>query len=158
MALRTRKGPFTATQAGVRVATHNRVVGAVRKAIRRRMKKNPELTQVVAAQKLGISRQQMSRWMNNPGNWTLDTVADLIHAFDLQIEELRIVLDEDLRVSNYVNPMSQQARTVVPAQSGTTFTAIMPRTTFLKPITSGQTGAFKGLPTASVTTREPVAA
>lgn len=158
MALRTRKGPFTATQAGVRVTTHNRIVGSVLKAIRRRMKRNPELTQVAAAEKLGISRQQMSRWMNNPGNWTLDTVGDLIHAFNLQIEEFRVVLDEDLRVSNYVNPMSQQARTVVPAQSGTTFTAIMPRTTILKPMISGQIGAFRGLRTASVTTREPVAA
>lgn len=121
MALRTRKGPFTATQAGVRVTTHNRVVGSVLKAIRRRMRRSPELTQAMAAEKLGISRQQMSRWMNNPGNWTLDTVGDLMHAFDLQIEEFKVVLDEDLQVSNYVNPMSQQARVVYRPQAGVAF-------------------------------------
>jgi DNA-binding phage protein len=158
MALRTRKGPFTATQAGVRVTTHNRIVGSVLKAIRRRMRRNPELTQAVAADKLGISRQQMSRWMNNPGNWTLDTVGDLIHAFNLQIEEFRVVLDEDLRVSNYVNPMSQQARTAIPAQSGAAVNAITPPTTILKPALAAAHGRIRNLPTAEVTTREPVAA
>lgn len=118
MAHRTRTGPFTATQAGVRIRIHNQIIGAVRKAIKRRQGKNPELTQAVAAEKLGISRQQMGRWMNNPGNWTLDTVGDLIHAFNLQIEEFRVVLDEDRRVDNYVNPMSQQARVVYRPQAG----------------------------------------
>lgn len=106
---RSRK-PHTASQAGVRVRVHSHIVGAVRKAIIRRQRKNPELTQVVAAEKLGISRQQMSRWMNNPGNWTLDTVGDLIHAYDLQIEEFTIVLDEDLASKPGIHLMSQLAR------------------------------------------------
>jgi DNA-binding XRE family transcriptional regulator len=112
MAQKNRK-PFTATQAGMRVRARNQIVGAVTRAVRKRQRKTPALTQSIAAERLGITRQRMSTILNNAGNWTMDTIGDLIFAFDLQIEEIKIVLDEDLKVSNYVSPMSQASRGVV---------------------------------------------
>ena len=111
------KRQLTAPQAGVRVRVRNQIVGSVTRALRRRQSKNPELTQASAAQKLGVTRQLLNRWINNPANWTLDTMGDLIYAFDLQIEGLNVVLDEDLPASNYVNPLSQQGRSTAPQKT-----------------------------------------
>jgi plasmid maintenance system antidote protein VapI len=105
---------LTAPQAGVRMSTRLKLVGAVTRAVRKRQRKSPALSQSVAADRLGITRQRMSTILNNAGNWTMDTIGDLIFAFDLQIEEIKIVLDEDLKVSNYVSPMSQASRTIAP--------------------------------------------
>jgi plasmid maintenance system antidote protein VapI len=86
------------------------IVGAVTRGIRARQTKNPDATQTVAAERLGLSRQRVSSMINNPGNWTLETIADLIHAFDLQIEEMRVVLEEDLVAETYNHPLSQKTR------------------------------------------------
>jgi predicted XRE-type DNA-binding protein len=101
---------MTAPRAAARIRARAEIVGAVTRAIRARQHRNPEVSQARAAERLGISRQRMNALINHPGNWTLDTIADLIHAYDLQIAEFRIVLDEELPAENYVHPLSQVAR------------------------------------------------
>lgn len=104
------KGPYTAKQAGSRVGARLRIVGAVSKAIRKREKKNPELTRTAVALKLGVSRQRVSLILNNAGNWTLDTIGDLLSAYDLEIQDIKVALSEDLTARNYANPLSQASR------------------------------------------------
>ena len=149
---------LTATQAGVRVRARNQIVGAITRAVRKRQRKTPTLTQSIAADRLGITRQRMSTILNNAGNWTMDTIGDLMFAFDLQIEEIKIVLDEDLKVSNYVSPMSQASRGVIPQPVSSSKLTLIPTNV----VTSGgylrPDFSLMATPRPIVTIKTPVAA
>lgn len=77
-------------QASSRMKTRMRVVGAVERAYRQAKAQNPSLTHEAVARKLGVSKQQVSKWMSGPGNWTIDTMADILYAIDKAVIELRI--------------------------------------------------------------------
>lgn len=42
------------------------------------------LTKTDLAEIMGKDRAQITRWMNEPGNWTMDTVCDLLEAMDAE--------------------------------------------------------------------------
>jgi DNA-binding phage protein len=102
MTSKTKRGaPVSGAQAYARTDTRLKIVGAVMWAFKKAKKANPALTQEVIAQKLGVSKQQVSKWLTGPGNWTLETVADLLQAMDLKVEDLKVVPIGDHKQVNF---------------------------------------------------------
>jgi DNA-binding phage protein len=102
MTSKTKRGALVSgAQAYARTDTRLKIVGAVMWAFKKAKKSNPALTQEAIAQKLGVSKQQVSKWLTGPGNWTLETVADLLHAMDLKVEDLKVVPVGDHKQTNF---------------------------------------------------------
>lgn len=57
------------------------------------------------AERLGVDRSQITRWLSSPGNWTLDTLSDLLLAMGCKAT---LVANEigDVQQGNYVHPDS----------------------------------------------------
>lgn len=51
----------------------------------------------------------ISRWLNNPSNLTLDTISDLLLAFDAEAEPPEIVLFKNRPPPNYMHPLMARA-------------------------------------------------
>jgi transcriptional regulator with XRE-family HTH domain len=48
------------------------------------------LTQVELAKLLGKDAAQINRWLSGPGNWTLDTISDLLLAMNAELDDPHI--------------------------------------------------------------------
>lgn len=63
------------------------------------------LTKKDIAERLGKDPALLSRLLNQPSNLTLDTISDLLLAFDAEAEPPEIVLFREKRAPNYVHPL-----------------------------------------------------
>jgi len=66
------------------------------------------LAQKDIAERLNKDEGQLSRLLNHPGNLTLDTISDLLLAFEAEPEPPEIVPFKDRRPANYVHPLIAQ--------------------------------------------------
>ncbi|HEY5105149.1 MAG TPA: helix-turn-helix transcriptional regulator [Caulobacteraceae bacterium] len=53
-------------------------------------------TQDWLAARLGKSKARVSRLMNGPGNWTMDTLGDLLAAMDARVVDIDVRLNADI--------------------------------------------------------------
>ena len=66
------------------------------------------ITKAVLAERLGKGAEQISHWLGTPGNWTLDTVSDLLFAIaGAEIDYgVSYPLERSLRDNQRENPRS----------------------------------------------------
>jgi transcriptional regulator with XRE-family HTH domain len=77
-----------------------------------------QLTQKDIAERIRKDPGHISRLLSNPSNLTLDTISDLLLAFDAEAEPPEIVLFKDRRQANYIHPLMARALNVaVPTTS-----------------------------------------
>jgi hypothetical protein len=50
--------------------------------------KRPEVSRAIMARRLGKRPEQITRWLGAPGNWTIDTICDLMIAMDMDPADL----------------------------------------------------------------------
>lgn len=88
----------------IRFAQHQRnmiydqVIGILERAASER-----GVTQAQIAQKLGCSKSYVSRLLSGPGNWTLDTVSNLLFAVDAEMR-LDAVFSDAIAKENRFHP------------------------------------------------------
>ena len=82
----------------------NRVFAKVIAFINEQAEKE-QITQRELAVRLGKDPAQVSRWLRHPSNLTLDTISDLLLAFDAEAELPQIVKFKDRRPANYMHPL-----------------------------------------------------
>ncbi|HWY14188.1 MAG TPA: helix-turn-helix domain-containing protein [Rhizomicrobium sp.] len=63
------------------------------------------LTKKDIAERLKKDPAQITRWLSQPGNMTLDTISALALAFDAEAEPPDFVLFEDRTVPNFIHPL-----------------------------------------------------
>jgi transcriptional regulator with XRE-family HTH domain len=66
------------------------------------------------AERLNKDRGLISRLLSQPSNLTLDTISDLLLAFDAEAEPPEIVLFADRRPPNYVHPLIRRVLNITP--------------------------------------------
>ena len=87
---KVRKKPLTqAERAAARADARMMVIGHVLELYERLVEQDG-LTQVQVAERLGVSRALVSRLVAGSGNWTLDTVGDLLGAMDARIINVEV--------------------------------------------------------------------
>lgn len=67
-----------------------------------------KITKKEYADRLGKDPGQVSRLLAKPGNWTLETIAELLLAMDAEAEPPEIVLFKDRRKSNHMHNLVAQ--------------------------------------------------
>jgi transcriptional regulator with XRE-family HTH domain len=72
------------------------------------------LTQKDIAERIRKDPASISRLLSSPSNLTLDTISDLLLAFDAEAEPPEIVQFKDRRPANYVHPLIAQALNIAP--------------------------------------------
>ena len=68
-----------------------------------------QLTQKDIATKIRKDPAVLSRILGSPSNLTLDTISDVLLAFEAEAEPPEIVLFEDRRPANYMHPLMAKA-------------------------------------------------
>jgi len=65
---------------------------------------NPEFTQAALARRIDKRPEQVNRWLSSPGNWTIDTISDLL--FGIAGAELEIGINyfADQAPRNFIEP------------------------------------------------------
>ena len=66
--------------------------------------RNKELTRADLARRIGRKPEQITRWLGAPGNWTLETVSDLLLAISKAELNFELASLEDRAVRNYDGP------------------------------------------------------
>lgn len=66
------------------------------------------ITQAMIAEKIGRKRPQVSNWLSQPSNWTLDTISDLLWAVGASME-FRVIFNDEAHVSNIKHPAMLEA-------------------------------------------------
>lgn len=69
-----------------------------------KIQQEENLDQQWLADRLGKNKSQISRLMKGPGNWTLDTVSDLLEALESRITNLEIKRYKEIAKSSEVEP------------------------------------------------------
>jgi len=75
------------------------------------------LTKKDIAQRIRKDPASVTRLLSNPSNLTLDTISDLLLAFDAEAEPPEIVLFKDRRPPNYVHPLIVKTLGIVASDS-----------------------------------------
>jgi len=68
------------------------------------------------AERLDKDPGLISRLLNQPSNLTLDTISDLLLAFDAEAEPPEIIFFKDQRPPNYIHPLIARVMKVAPNQ------------------------------------------
>ena len=95
----TRKALTKAEKAYVRTETRLAIAGAVVRLFEE-LEKEKKLNQAALADRLGVSRSRVSKLVTAPGNWTLDTVADLLAAMDAKLTAVDVKLRSEIPSPN----------------------------------------------------------
>lgn len=66
------------TRAYLQERLRNRIYHIVIEEFIKHQIDNPEFTQVALAKRIGKRPEQVNRWLSSPGNWTIDTISDLM--------------------------------------------------------------------------------
>lgn len=67
--------------------------------------KDGGITKKDIAERLNKDPALISRWLSQPSNLTLDTISELLVAFDAEAEPPEIVLFKDRREPNFIHPL-----------------------------------------------------
>ena len=91
-----------------------RLRNAVHEAVLRQFIKCADsgLTKALLAKRLGRKPEQITRWLGAPGNWTLETVSDLLLAMDCELEPSVVSLN-NRPISNYAHDLVCSAALLV---------------------------------------------
>jgi len=73
------------------------------------------LTQKDIAERLNRDPALISRWLSQPSNMNLDTVAMFALAFDAEPEPPDFILFKDRRAPNYIHPLIARATQIKPS-------------------------------------------
>lgn len=93
-----------------RTHTRLKVAGAIW-ALYDRLRSERDIDQAWLRTRLGRDKGYVSRLLGSPGNWTLDTVADLLEALEARIVDLEIHRRDDIDVAvNQVGHLGRQVR------------------------------------------------
>ena len=65
------------------------------------------------AERTGRKELQISRWLSGPGNWTLDTVSNLLFAIDAELDFKVTGFKDKIRKNEY-HPLNDAGPIVVP--------------------------------------------
>lgn len=84
-----------AEKAYVRAETRLAIAGAIVRLFED-LEKQKKLNQTALAERLGVSRARVHKLVTAPGNWTLDTVADLLAAMDAKLINVEVKHIEDI--------------------------------------------------------------
>lgn len=68
------------------------------------MRKNEGLDQAWLVERLGSNKGRVSRLLNSPGNWTLDTVADLLEAMEARLTLVQVERYRKIDADSTVRP------------------------------------------------------
>ena len=66
------------TRAYLQERLRNRLYDLVLTEFMKRQRENPEFTQAALAKRIERGGDQVNRWLRSPGNWTIDTISDLL--------------------------------------------------------------------------------
>lgn len=97
-----------AQKAHARTLARLTVVGAVAN-LYEELREREGLNQSRLAERLGCSRSHVSRLLSGPGNWTLDTVGDLLAAMDAKLTRVEATRVQDIPAPNYAHPWTEAA-------------------------------------------------
>lgn len=75
------------------------IIGAVTK-LYEELVASGKINQSRIAERLGVSRSRISRLLSGPGNWTIDTVGDLLAAMDSKITDVHVRPLAEIAVPN----------------------------------------------------------
>lgn len=75
------------------------IIGAVTK-LYEELAASGKVNQSRIAERLGVSRSRISRLLSGPGNWTIDTVGDLLAAMDGKITDVRVRPTDEITIPN----------------------------------------------------------
>lgn len=62
------------------------------------------LSQAELAQRLGVDKAQVSRWLGAPGNWTIDTAAKLLFAINGSFISVATIDPDNPSLANFTQP------------------------------------------------------
>jgi predicted XRE-type DNA-binding protein len=95
----TGKALTKAEKAYVRTETRLAIAGAIVRLFED-LEKEKKLNQAALADRLGVSRARVSKLVTAPGNWTLDTVADLLAAMEAKLTNVDVKLRAQIPCPN----------------------------------------------------------
>ncbi len=81
-----------------------------------------KLTQKDVAERIRKDPAALSRILRGPSNLTLDTISDILLAFDAEAEPPEIIQFKDRSVANFMHPLVARALDIQPAKRGVTKT------------------------------------
>jgi DNA-binding phage protein len=99
----THTNEISAEQAAARMDARLAITGAVGRLFER-LANDGRLNQSRIAERLGLSRARVSRMLSSPGNWTLDTVGDLLLAMNARITRVDVEMISEIPPTNYLHP------------------------------------------------------
>lgn len=79
-----------------RQRTKNRLHDLVLACIAELADQGRPITRREIAEAIGRHPEQISRWLASPGNWTLETVSDLLLALGMELEADVVPIEDDL--------------------------------------------------------------
>lgn len=89
--------------------------------------KEEGITRAFLARRLGKKPEQITRWLSVPGNWTLNTLADLLGAMGY-IPTFGVQQLQDFQRSNEYHPATMYGeKSLTPSTDDGAITATMPR-------------------------------